>query len=129
MPMVNPEKLILIVDDCKDIREVYSRFLTENWFRVASATDGQEALEEAVKLHPDLILMDLSLPGIGGRAAIQRLKKNQKTAGIPIIVVTGDSSDGVATVVKEGCAGFLIKPCVPDDLLREVFRVLERRAA
>ncbi|MBI2818257.1 MAG: response regulator [Acidobacteria bacterium] len=53
MPRQNTEKLILIVDDSKDIRDVYGHFLKEEGFRVASATDGQEALEEAVKLQPD----------------------------------------------------------------------------
>ena len=129
MPNENTEKLVLIVDDSKDIRDVFGRFLREEGFRVASATDGQEALEEAVKLQPDLILMDLSLPGIGGRAATQRLKNNKKTRHIPVVILTAHSSDGVATVTKEGCAGFLIKTCIPEELLKEVVRALQHRSA
>jgi CheY-like chemotaxis protein len=123
------EKLVLIVDDSKDIRDVYTQFLTGEGFRVTSATDGQEALEEAARLQPDLILMDLSLPGIGGWAATQRLKKGEKTKHIPVVILTADSLDGAETVIKEGCEGFLIKPCMPKDLLKEVFRVLQHRAA
>lgn len=128
MPTQNMKKLILIVDDSKDIRNVYSQFLREEGFLIVSATDGQDALEKAVKFQPDLILMDLSLPGIGGWAAIQRLKKSEETKHIPVVILTAHSLDGANTIIKEGCEGFLIKPSLPDDLLREVVRVLQHPA-
>lgn len=119
------KELILIVDDFEDIRDVYSRFLEKEGFRVSLATDGQEALDKAVELQPDLILMDLSLPGIGGWAATQRLKKHKRTKHIPIIILTAYSLEGAETVIKESCEGFLIKPCFSEDLLNEIVRVLQ----
>jgi two-component system, cell cycle response regulator DivK len=129
MTRENREQLILIVDDDKDIRNMYTYFLQDKGFRVASVADGKQALDQAVKLQPDLILMDLSLPEIGGWAAIKRLKRDEGTARIPIVVLTAHSLDGQAIVSQEGCEGFLIKPCLPTDLLHEIVRVLGHRTA
>ncbi len=115
--------LILIVDDFKDDREMYSHYLTRSGFRVSLATDGQEAMDKAEQLMPDLILMDLWLPQIGGWEAIRQLKASEKTKHIPIVVLTARAFVSATAVGSEGC---LIKPCQPDDLLVEVVRVLEK---
>jgi two-component system cell cycle response regulator DivK len=123
------EKLILIVDDCKDIRDVYCRFLTREGYRVASTGDGKEAVSEAARIRPDLILMDLSLPGMGGWAATEKLKREEITKDIPVIILTAYRLDGLETLMEEGCAGVLMKPCMPEHLLKEIVRVLQHRAA
>lgn len=115
----------MIVDDSKDIRDVYADFLTQNGFRVALASDGEEALDRAFKLRPDLILMDLGLPLMGGRGAVRRLKEQEATRHIPIVILTA-TGGGPEVVIKEGCEGFLIKPSLPEDMLKEIVRVLGR---
>lgn len=119
--MINQHALILIVDDFKDDREMYAHYLTRSGFRVAVASDGQEALDKAFTLLPDLILMDLWLPQIGGWEAIRKLKGDERTKKIPIVVLTARAFVSAPAVGSEGC---LIKPCQPDDLLVEVIRVL-----
>ncbi len=126
--MRKTRKLILIVDDSKDLREIYAKFLTHHGFRVALAGDGEEALVLAFKLQPDLILMDLGLPVLGGRAAARRLKEHEKTEHIPIVILTA-TEGGPEAVIKEGCEGFLTKPSLPEDMLKEVARVLAGAAA
>jgi CheY-like chemotaxis protein len=116
--------LILIVDDFKDDREMYGHYLSRCGFRVTLACDGQEAVDKALQLLPDLILMDLWLPQVGGWEAIRQLKANDKTKNIPIVVLTAREFATAPAVGSDGC---LIKPCQPDDLLVEVVRVLEKQ--
>ena len=118
-------KLILIVDDFKDDREMNSHYLTRCGFQVSLACDGQEALDKAFKLQPDLILMDLWLPQIAGWEAIRQLKADARTRHTPIVVLTARAFISASAV---GCEGCLIKPCQPDNLLVEVMRVLEGRS-
>src|SRR5579872_1644977 len=117
------KSLILIVDDFKDDREMYSHYLTRCGFRVSVASDGQEGLDKARELLPDLVLMDLGLPEVGGWEAIRQLKANEKTKHIPVVVLTARAFVSAAAVGSDGC---LIKPCPPADLLVEVVRVLEK---
>lgn len=116
---------VLIVDDSQDDREMYSHYLSRSGFKTSMASDGQEAVDKALELLPDLVLMDLGLPEVGGWEAIRRLKANDKTKDIPVIVLTGRSFVSAAAVGSDGC---LIKPCPPADLLVEVVRLLEKRA-
>ncbi len=118
------KSLILIVDDFKDDREMYGHYLTRCGFQVSLASDGQEAVDKALQLHPDLILMDLWLPQVGGWEAIRQLKATERTKDIPIVVLTARAFVSAAAVGSEGC---LIKPCQPDDLLVEVVRVLDKQ--
>lgn len=117
-------KLILIADDFREIQQVYAHFLTQKGFRVATANDGQEALDKAFELHPDLILMDLSLPVINGWAATRQLKENEKTKHIPVVILTAHGAEVREAILEEGCEGFLTKPTLPEVLLEEVRRVL-----
>lgn len=119
--------LILIVDDFEANRELNSYILTHEGFQVALASDGQEGLDKTFQLQPDLIIMDLSLPGITGWEAVRRLKSDDKTKHIPIVVLTGHSFDGLEAEL--GCERILTKPCLPDQMVAEVQGVLDRRAA
>jgi len=77
------EPLILLVDDFEDNRAMYAQFLTLSGFRGAEAANGQEALQKAADMLPDLVVMDLSLPVIDGWEATRRLKSDERTRGIP----------------------------------------------
>ena len=117
--------LILVVDDYEDAREMYAEYLRFCGFRVAEARNGNEALEQAFTLMPDLILMDLSLPGMDGWEATRQLKADERTRQIPVVALTGHALAGASEgAMKAGCDSFVTKPCLPDDLVVEVRRML-----
>lgn len=117
--------LILVVDDYQDAREMYAEYLQFSGFRVAEAKNGNEAVAQALSLKPDLILMDLSLPGMDGWEATRLLKADQTTKHIPIVALTGHALAGASEGArKAGCDSFVTKPCLPDDLVVEVRRML-----
>jgi two-component system cell cycle response regulator DivK len=117
--------LILVVDDYQDAREMYAEYLQFSGFRVAEARNGNEAVDQAFALKPDLILMDLSLPGMDGWEATRRLKADDRTKHIPIVALTGHALAGASDGAKKaGCDSFVTKPCLPDDLVVEVRRML-----
>ena len=117
--------LILVVDDYQDAREMYAEYLQFSGFRVAEARNGNEALEQAFALMPDLILMDLSLPGMDGWEATRQLKADERTRRIPVVALTGHALAGASEGARRaGCDSFVTKPCLPDDLVVEVKRML-----
>ena len=119
------QPLILVVDDYQDAREMYAEYLQFSGFRVAEARNGNEAVEQAFALTPDLILMDLSLPGMDGWEATRRQKGDDRTKHIPIVALTGHALAGASEGAKKaGCDSFVTKPCLPDDLVIEVRRML-----
>lgn len=119
--MADETRLILVVDDFKDDRDMYTQFLSLKGFRVAAAADGEEALDKADQLQPDLIIMDLWMPRLSGWEAIRRLKASGRTRHIPIVVLTARAFVSAKAVGTEGC---LIKPCDLDEMLAEVTRIL-----
>ena len=119
------QPLILVVDDYQDAREMYAEYLQFSGFRVAEARNGNEAVDQAFALRPDLILMDLSLPGMDGWEATRRLKADPSTKHIPIVALTGHALAGASDGARRaGCDSFVTKPCLPDDLVVEVRRML-----
>jgi CheY-like chemotaxis protein len=118
--------LILVVDDYQDAREMYAEYLQFCGFRVAEARNGNEAVAQAFSLRPDLILMDLSLPGMDGWEATTMLKSDERTRHIPVVALTGHALAGASeSARKAGCDSFVTKPCLPDDLVVEVRRMLD----
>jgi two-component system, cell cycle response regulator DivK len=118
--------LILVVDDYQDAREMYAEYLQFSGYRVAEARNGNEAVEQARALKPNLILMDLSLPGMDGWEATRVLKADDATKHIPIVALTGHALAGASEGAKRaGCDSFVTKPCLPDDLVVEVRRMLD----
>ena len=120
---------VLLVDDYPDAREMYSEYLEFSGFDVVEAANGMEALQRAVDEAPDIILMDLSLPVMDGWEATRRLKADERTAGIPVVALTGHALAGISEGAKKaGCDAFVTKPCLPEDLVKEIRRVLDQRA-
>jgi CheY-like chemotaxis protein len=123
---VGAAPLILLVDDFQDNREMYAEYLSFSGFRVEEAANGHEALEKAFATLPDLVLMDLSLPGMDGWEATRRLKSDERTQRIPVVALTGHALAGHSKGAKEaGCDAFITKPCLPDELVTQVKRILE----
>ena len=125
-PAAPMSPLILVVDDFADNREMYTQFLEFSGFRVAEAQNGHEALEKAFDLRPDLIVMDLSLPGLDGWEATRRLKADDRTRGIPVIALTGHALAGHSKgAMDAGCDAFITKPCLPERLMEEIKSMLK----
>ena len=125
-PVGGKSPLILIVDDFADNREMYTQFLEFSGFRVAEAQNGHEALDKAFALRPDLIVMDLSLPGLDGWEATRRLKADDRTRAIPIIALTGHALAGHSKgAMDAGCDAFITKPCLPERLMEEIKSMLK----
>lgn len=117
--------LILVVDDYGDAREMFAEYLTFSGFRVAVAANGEEAVEKAISLKPDVVLMDLSLPVLDGWEATRRLKNDPRAAGVKVLAVTGHTLSGSKEEARgAGCDGFIAKPCLPSDLVAEIRKVL-----
>ena len=118
--------LVLIVDDFQDNREMYAEFLRFSGLRVEEAVNGHEALDKAGALLPDLIVMDLSLPGMDGWEATRRLKGEPATKHIPVLALTGHALAGYSEGARRaGCDAFVTKPCLPEDLLAQIRRMLD----
>ena len=120
---------ILLVDDYEDARVMYGHFLRMSGYQPIEAATGEEALELAYAHLPDLILLDMSLPGIDGWEVTAQLKKHPTTKHIPIVALTAHALQSERQrTERAGCDGFLAKPCAPPDLLAEITRLLGPKA-
>ena len=117
--------LILLVEDLLDARELYAEYLNYAGFSVVTAINGHEAIRLARMLRPDLILMDIRMPGMDGLEATADLKADPALAHIPIVAMTADPSTEISErAMAAGCAAFISKPVLPDEVAREITRVL-----
>jgi CheY-like chemotaxis protein len=116
---------ILLVEDNEDNRIVYATILRHHGYRVIEAFDGVEALAKVEAEHPDLVLLDISLPHIDGWEVSRRLRSSEPTKGIPIVALTAHAMPGDRERARiEGFDGYLAKPCEPRAVLAEVRRLL-----
>jgi two-component system alkaline phosphatase synthesis response regulator PhoP len=118
---------ILIVDDEKDIVKMLEYNLKKEGFRTITAYDGEEALDRVHREHPDLILLDLMLPGLDGLEVCKTLKQEKKTQGIPLIMLTAKTQETDKIVGLElGADDYVTKPFSPRELIARVKAVLRR---
>ena len=118
---------LLIVDDYPDAIDVWEVYLRAEGFNVLTATDGQTALDEAVRTKPDVIVMDLELPGKSGYEVARDLKARADTCAIPLIAATGYSHVKQLELAREsGFDAVMVKPCDPQSLVAEIRRLLRR---
>ena len=120
-------KTILVIEDEKDLAELIAFNLEKEGYRPLIALDGVSGLEAARSNPPDLILLDLMLPGLMGTEICKLLKKNEKTAAIPIIMLTakGEEIDRVVGF-EVGADDYMVKPFSTRELLLRVKAVLRR---
>jgi two-component system cell cycle response regulator DivK len=118
-------KHILIVDDYVDALDIWAIYLQSMGYRISTAADGLSAVAKAEELLPDLIVMDLELPGLTGFEAAKRLRANPETADIPLIAATGYSHARQLDMARQsGFDAVVVKPCEPDLLVQEIDRLL-----
>ena len=121
--------LVLLADDSEDVLDAHGEILADAGYRTAYARDGREAVALALELRPDVILMDLQMPGIDGWEATRQIRGDLRTHHIPIIAFTSHGLRRYADrSFDAGCTSFLQKPCKSATLLLdEVARALARR--
>lgn len=120
---------ILLVEDNPMNRRVAQFLLKAQGYVVYEARDGQEALEMAKTHAPDLILMDLQLPGLDGFETTRKLKQDTATAAIPVVALTAYAMSGDAErALEAGCNGYITKPIDPDDFPKTVASFLQERS-
>jgi two-component system, cell cycle response regulator DivK len=120
-------KLILIVEDDRLSLTLLSDFLNAHGYRVLKTSEGLEAINLARDGQPDLILMDIKLPGISGFDVTRLLKQDDQTKLIPVIAVTAFATPGDETTAMEsGCAAYITKPVKVDELLTTIRLFLSR---
>jgi DNA-binding response OmpR family regulator len=116
-----PRPLILVADDDADIRELVALRLERASYRVETAKDGLEALERAVELVPDLVVLDVGMPGQDGFETSRRLRADPRTAHIPIVFLTARTRESdIVTGYARGGDGYVTKPFAPHELLARV---------
>ena len=103
--------LVLVVDDSIDNLTMISLDLQQNGYRVATATNGEEAVKVAAMINPDLILMDLAMPGLDGLESTRQIRLSEDLKDIPVIALTAFSTEGFRRAAHQtGFDGYLTKP-------------------
>jgi DNA-binding response OmpR family regulator len=118
------KRKVLVVDDEQDVAEALKARLKANGYNVVLASDSVQAFTMANKEKPDLIILDIMLPGGGGFLVAERLKQSQVTHCIPIIFLTGIPG-GEEKAYRLGASGYVMKPYQPDELLGTIRQALE----
>ena len=115
------KKRILVVEDQDDNRQIIRDLLSAKGYELIEATTGEEGLKLAATGKPDLILMDIQLPGMDGYEVTRRIKANPELNAIPIIVVTSYALSGDdKKAFDAGCNGYVTKPFSPRVLLAKI---------
>ncbi|HYG12383.1 MAG TPA: response regulator [Pyrinomonadaceae bacterium] len=116
--------LVLVVDDTVDNLVIISLHLQQSGYRVVTATDGEEAIKVAALTHPDLILMDISMPGLDGLGATRKIREHPTLRPVPIIAVTAFTTEGFQRAAYDaGMEGYLTKP-IDFERLNDLIRSL-----
>ena len=112
---------ILVVDDSPTERFFLSELLVKHGYLVSMAESGEDAVAQAKNTHPDLILMDVIMPGMNGFQATRMIGKDDATKDIPVIMCTskGQETDKVWGM-RQGARAYLVKPVNPDELIKQI---------
>jgi CheY-like chemotaxis protein len=126
VPQDVPPKRILLVDDYPDALEIWGLYLRSVGYDVRTADDGLKAVEEAHQYHPDIIVLDLELPGLTGFEVAVHLRQCDDTSSIPLIAATGYShAKQLDHARHSGFDSVVVKPCEPAALVAEIERLLD----
>ena len=118
---------ILIIEDDKFLRELMVRKLVNDGYEVIEATNGEEGVRTAKAEKPDLILLDLILPGIDGFESLTRIRKDQETANIPVIILSNlGQKEDIEKGLKLGATDYLIKAhFAPGEIAEKIASILK----
>lgn len=117
---------VLIAEDERDIRDLVGFTLRYHGYDVVSATNGEEALEMALKEHPDLLILDVRMPRMNGYEVCKTIKANEATNHIPVIFLSAKGQEGeIAAGMEAGASDYILKPFAPEKLVERVRRHLD----
>ncbi|MEM7343659.1 MAG: response regulator [Chloroflexota bacterium] len=121
------EPVILVAEDERDIRELIIFTLQISGFKVVGVPNGQEAVNKATEIIPDLILMDVRMPKMTGYEACKVLKEQEETKDIPVIFLSAKGQEmEISTGLEAGAEQYLLKPFAPDQLTERANEVLAK---
>jgi CheY-like chemotaxis protein len=116
-----PRKKILLVDDSPTILLMEKMILAQNGYELITAKDGEDGLEKAAAEKPDLILLDLIMPGKNGLEVLEILRQDEKTRAVPVIMVTTRSeAEKIEAAYSFGCSDYVTKPINGLELITKV---------
>lgn len=119
-------KRILVIEDNKTNRYLIGFILKKNGYEVLEAKTGEEGVELALKEKPNLIIMDIQLPGIDGLETTKRIRESKVDGGVPIIALTSYAMTGDRErALSAGCNGYLEKPINPDTIMEEIEKFIK----
>lgn len=119
------DKKVLIVDDSHTERHILSEYCSSIGFTVFEAVNGEDGVKKASEVVPDLILMDVVMPGLNGFQATREITKNENLSDVPVIMCTSKSADTDKLWGKrQGASAYLVKPISKDDLINAIKGVL-----
>jgi DNA-binding response OmpR family regulator len=120
----------LIVEDDPDARKILSLILKLDGYQIHTAPGGHEAIDVLLSLMPDLILLDVMMPGMDGYQVCQWIRANPTTKRMPVVMLSGKADpESVARGLEVGADEYLAKPITPSNLTAQLKRVLARTAA
>ena len=123
----NREQAVLIIDDDIGSLKMLSAYLEELDFKILIARSGESGLEKAKLGRPNLILLDIIMPGIDGFETCRRLKENPDTKDIPVIFLSAKGQESeIQEGLEAGAMDYILKPFAPDELTSQVQRVLKQ---
>jgi len=126
---LDPALRVLVVDDCADTRETLKLVLGLWGYTIETAKDGRAALGAAVSFRPDVVLLDLALPGMDGYEVARGLRRLPDLGTLPIVALTGYASDEDRQRSEaEGLAGHLVKPADTDEIRRVILTAVRTAA-
>lgn len=118
---------ILIAEDERDIRDLIQFTLTYAGHQVTAAANGEEAVQKAMQVLPDLIMMDVRMPKMTGYEACMELKKHDTFRDTPVVFLSAKGQDEeVQTGLDVGAYAYILKPFSPDDLIRRINDILKQ---
>jgi DNA-binding response OmpR family regulator len=120
---------ILIVEDDKFLRELMTRKLNNDGFELEEAIDGEESLKKLETFKPDIILLDLILPGLDGFETLERIKDNPQTSGIPVLILSNlGQRDEIEKGLKLGAIDFMVKAhFTPEEIVGKIKSILSKK--
>ncbi|MBI4180884.1 MAG: response regulator, partial [Chloroflexi bacterium] len=124
--MVETKALILAVDDEPDICRLMKRVLESAGYQVITTTDSNQVLELVAQRNPDLVLLDILMPGKSGMEVFQELKRSHPDVGVIMVTAVGDANVAIETL-REGAYDYLLKPFNVNELVISVTGALEKR--
>lgn len=125
-----PIGTVLLADDYEDTRDLFGEYLSFKGYQVVLACDGVEALEQARRFSPDVMLLDVRMPKMTGTEAMQAIKTDPQFTGVPVVALTAHALDYERdALLTAGFDAVVTKPCLPDALADIVFNLVKGRAA